>query len=455
MIVKLSANHNTHNFMPTPSQFTSFPGLKRSHYYAHHTEPPSSFIPTTNRDTRDTCHQTPQTMADPEPSERPAALASQLDELSTHLDALLALDDPSQSFEAELFDRISYQLGPVSYPDLTARFLPRLGAILKKTAALADGPAASSSFKGYPPPLLTLTIKLLRPLPFTTALELCPAPYLITALASSEEYINALALAILTKATAAPSDASILAATPLLLEALLERWLLSPSVTIGQQGVLLLGDLLDIDCPLSQPLFTDAQKDCLDLRLVARRAQGHGAVWRRLFGPDSTNSLAWALLQRLDTTLLPADSADPLVRHQRSLAQDRLLRLLPRLAVLDFRALTACVAALPPSPQQPVSLLEFATLHMVDRANDELLRLTWTDYVMKLVGALRVADTARLSVEEVRRLVREARDPELVEALWSMPGNLVWTPEGEEEAVREWLKQVAPRAAPRIANGAS
>lgn len=390
-------------------------------------------------------------MADPEPSERPAALASQLDELDAHLDALLAQDDPSQHFQSDLFDRISYQLGPVSYPDITARFLPRLGAILKKTAALAE--SENSTFQGYPPPLLTLTIKLLRPIPFTTALELCPPPYLVTALASPEEYINALALAILQKATAAPSDASILASTPHLLEALLERWLLSPAVAVGQQGVTLLGDLLDIDSPLSQPVFTPEQKDALDIRLVPRRTQGHGAVWRRLFA-NNGSSLAWSVLQRLETNLLPADSTERSVRHQRSLAQDRLLRLLPRLAVLDFSAVLTCAAPLGEGGSM-VSLLEFATLRMVDREGDVLLRLTWRDYMMKLVGAMRVADTARLSVDELRRLVREAKDPEMVEELWSMPANLVWTPEGEEDAMRAWLRLVAPRPAPRIANGLS
>lgn len=388
--------------------------------------------------------------ADPEPSQRPAALAAQLDELDTHLDFLLTEQDPSQHFQPDLFDRISYQLGPVAYPDLTARFLPRLGEILKRTAAAAESETLAPSFKGYPPPLLTLTIKLLRPIPFTQALELCPTPYLLTALASPEEYINALALAILSKATASPSDASILASTPHLLEALLERWLVSPSVSVGQQGVLLLGDLLDIDSPLSQPLFTDAQKDCLDIRLLPRRAQGHGSVWRRLFGADE--SLAWAILQRIETTLLPASSADPKVLYQRSLAQDRLLRLLPRLAVLDFGALTTSTAPLGPNGAA-ISLLEFATVRMVERQGDELMRLTWTDYVMKLVGAMRVADTARLSVDVLRRLIREAGDPGLVEALWGMPDNLVWTPEGEADAMREWLREVAPRPAPRIANG--
>lgn len=385
-------------------------------------------------------------MADPEPAQRPATLAAELDELDTHLTKLSNADDPSQLFDSTLFDRINYQLGPVSYPDLTARFLPRLGLILKKVAASADSP----DWKGYPPPLLTLTIKLLRPLPFTSALELCQASYLITALQSPEEYINALALAILEKAASSPSDASILASTPDLLEAFLERWLVSPSVAVGQQGVVILGDLLDIDCPLSQPLFTPEQKECLGIRLVPRAAQGHGAVWRRLFGAEG--SLCWALLQRLDAELLPASSTDPKVAAQRSFAQDRILRLLPRLAVLDFAALTRCAAPVGPGGGgSPVSLLDFATLHMVDRQGDELMRLAWKDYMMVLMGAMRIADTARLSVETLRRLVREADDEELRQELWDMPDNLVWTPMGEADAMRTWLRDVVPRPAMRIA----
>lgn len=382
-------------------------------------------------------------MATSETPESRLALNSQLDELDTHLDELVQQDDPSSHFNAPLFDRINYQLGPVSYPDLTARFLPRVGLILKKTA---EAESTSSNGQGYPPPLITLAIKLLRPLPFTDALELCQAEYLITAIQSPEEYINALALAILEKATLFPSDAGILAATPGLLEAFLERWLVSPSVAVGQQGVVILGDLLDVDCPISQPLFTDEQKEVLSMRLVTRRAPGHGAVWKRLFGHEA---LCWATLQKLETELLPSSSLDAKVLAQRSLAQDRLLRLLPRLAALDFLFLTKSSAPLGPDGTT-ISLLDFATLHMVDRQGDELMHLTWIDYVMNLVGTLRVADTARLSVEVVRRLVREAKDPDLLDALWGMPDNLVWTPMEEADAMRAWLRDVAPRPAPRI-----
>lgn len=276
-------------------------------------------------------------MADPEPTERPATLTAQLDELDSHLTSLEEADDPSQHFQPDLFDRINYQLGPVSYPDLTARFLPRLGLVLKKTA---EAEAASSpGWKGYPQPLIALTIKLLRPVSFTDALALCTPPYLVTALNSPDEHLNALALSILDKAAASPSAASILAAVPGLLEALLARWLLSPSVAVGQHGVVLLGDLLDVDCPHPQPVFTDDQKACLDVRLVARgAARGHGAVWRRLFGAD--DGLCWATLQKVEAELAAGDGDDdPRIRNQRTLAQDRLLRLLPRLAVLDIRPL--------------------------------------------------------------------------------------------------------------------
>lgn len=370
-------------------------------------------------------------------------LESQLLELDGHLDELLKEDDPSAQFNASLFDRINYQLGPVEYPDLTARFLPKVAAIIKKCAVAAD---TSPDWKGYPPPLIILTIKLLRPVSFTQALELCQAEYLITALNSPEPYINELALAILEKAARSPSDASILASAPGLLEAFLYRWLISPAVSVGQQGVLLLGDLLDVDCPLSQPVFTDEQKECYDIRLVRRTAQGHGAVWRRLFGGEA---LCWQVLQRLEAELLPPSSTNPSTVAQRSFAQDRLLRLLPRLAVLDFNSLARSAAS--PAPGAPeVSLLRFATLFMVDREGDALMHLAWIDYVQKLVGALRVADTARLSVETLTGLVREAGDAELFDALWGMPDNLLWTPEGEGDVVRAWLREVAPRQALRV-----
>lgn len=379
-------------------------------------------------------------MAEAQESSLP--LASQLDELETHLDELQQQDDPSAHFNASLFDRINYQLGPVEYPELTARLLPKVAAIIKKCAAAAE---SSTDWKGYPPPLITLTIKLLRPLPFTQALELCQPEYLITSLASSEPYINELAFAILEKAARSPSDASILASTPGLLEAFLDRWLSSPAVGVGHQGVRILGDLLDIDSPLSQPVFTDDQKQAYDIRLVRRAAQGHGAVWRRLFGDEA---LCWQVLQKLDTAF-PSSSSDQNVIAQRSFAQDRFLRLLPRLAVLDFASLNRSTTQLSPSGPT-VSLLAFAVLFMVDRRGDELMHLTWIDFMQKLVGALRVADTARLSVDVLRALVRDADDTQLFDALWSMPENLVWTPMGEADAMQAWLREVAPRRALRI-----
>ncbi|KAL1846482.1 hypothetical protein Daus18300_014252 [Diaporthe australafricana] len=369
-------------------------------------------------------------------------LASQLDELDAHLDELQQQDDPAAHFNASLFDRINYQLGPVEYPELTARLLPRVATILKKCAAVAE---SSPDWKGYPPPLITLTIKLLRPLPFTHALELCQPEYLITALASSEPYINELALSILEKASRSPSDASILASTPGLLEAFLDRWLVSPAVGVGHQGVLILGDLLDIDSPLSQPVFTDDQKQACDIRLVRRAVQGHGALWRRLFGDEA---LCWQVLQKMDSAF-PPSSTDQKVLAQRSFAQDRLMRLLPRLAVLDFTCLSRSSTRLSPGGPS-VSLLTFAVLLMVDRRGDELMHLTWIDFMQKLVGALRVADTAKLSVDALRTLVRDADDTQLFDALWDMPENLVWTPMGESDAMQAWLREVAPRRALRI-----
>ena len=85
--------------------------------------------------------------------------------------------------KAPLFDGIAYQIPPTGYPDLTERFLPRVASVIKKCAVASR---SSPDWEGYPPPLIILAIKLLVPVPFIQALELCQAEYLINALETPE-----------------------------------------------------------------------------------------------------------------------------------------------------------------------------------------------------------------------------------------------------------------------------
>lgn len=410
----------------------------------------------------------------------PATLATDLADLEDHLSTLMVAADPSALLNVDLFDRINYQLDPVRYPDLTARFLPRLASVIKKIAVLAELPSVgqndgvipqevipagsvssrtAAESKGYPPPLLALTIKLLVPVPFDQALELCTTEYLIKALSSPQRHINELALAVLDKATKMPSDASLLATDPVLLGALLECTLVSPFVEVGQQGVQIIGDLLDVDCLRPQPCFADEQQECYHLRLVQRLAQGHGSIWRRLFG-SPVESLLQKTLRKVFWDVLPVSSDDRAVLRQRSIAQSRFLDLIPRIMALDPQPLMVPDAAIAQSllgpdatrvspSDRPVSLLEWATLDMVDRTNDGLMYLTWVDYMKKLVGVVRVADTERMVVDTLRRLVFMTQDTDMVTQLYTMLDNRdrVWTPPGEVDAMEAYLEEIAPLAA--------
>lgn len=411
-------------------------------------------------------------MADHEPVHTPhATLQAELVDLESHIKLLVEAEDPLPLVDEALLDRINYQLGPASYPSVTQQFLPRVALVAKKIADMPETPSANEKSdavlfryytalerRGFSPPLLTLATKLLRPVAFDGALELCTAEYLSKALCSQQPQINEFALDMLEKATAMPSYATLLAANPSLLRALLDRTLISDSVEVGQRGVRIIGDLLDVDCPRAQPSFTDEQRSILDLRLIHRRINGHGSVWRRLFGQPVDNFLL-KTLQAINWRLFPASSDNRSILKSRTIAQSRVLDLIPRIMVLDPQPLIEPDAAIAPSllgpdatllspSDRPVSLLEWITVEMVDRRNDMLMHMTWIDYMKRLVGVMRVADTELVVAPTLGRLISMVQDPVMVSSLWTMPDTHFSASTGEAAAMKEYLEEVAPRTSP-------
>ncbi|GAB1318494.1 DNA mismatch repair protein HSM3 N-terminal domain-containing protein [Madurella fahalii] len=372
-----------------------------------------------------------------------------LDELDKHLDDLV--QDPTLPLIPKLFDDVELQLTESNIPPLIPRFLPRLTIILKQ---YGQDPAI----------LASLTIKLLRPVSFTQVLQLASEESLIQALESPAPAANLLAMTIIHKAAASPADAAILSLMTSLVGAFIRRWLAAPQVEVGQKGGKVLGDLLDIDCELPPPPPPPPPRDAPQIDLVLRKAPGHGKLWHLLFN----EAPMYTTLLDLCSGRHPDTAGDA---HQLSLAQGRVLRLLPRLAALNFAAVSRSAIPAPtaphltngngsgndgvphphahPHPRPGEGLLQFAALRMVQRA-DLLMHLSLVDFFETFVGLMRVTGRSPGKVETMRAVLGEATagDEVLREALLSLPDRTV---EEEAEPLREWLREVMPGEAVRLA----
>jgi len=319
------------------------------------------------------------------------------------------------------------------------RFLPKLTAILKK-------------YTQDPAVLASLTIKLLRPVTFTQILPLASPESLIQALESPAPAANILAMTVLHKAAASPAEVSLVAVMTPLLSAFLRRWLASPHVEVGQKGSKVLGDLLDIDCELPPPPPPPTTAaNAPGTEIVLRKAPGQGKLWRALL----TDRTIYMLLLDLCSGRHPDTSGDAL---QLSLAQGRVLRILPRLAALNFQAVARSnIPAATPvrltnghsggrsdsaGPRPGEGLLQFAALRMVDRG-DTLMHLSLVDFFEALVSLMRVTEYSAAKMTALKALLAEATlgDAVLKEALLTLPERTV---DEEAEDLRRWVQEILP-----------
>ncbi|KAK4238744.1 hypothetical protein C8A03DRAFT_14812 [Achaetomium macrosporum] len=367
-----------------------------------------------------------------------------LEELDTHLDDLV--QDPDLVLNPKLFDDVELQLTESNIPPLIPRFLPRLTTILKR-------------YTHDPAVIVSLTIKLLGPVPFDHVLQLASLEELVLALDSPAPAANLLAMAVLHKAAANPAHTAMLCAFKPLVAAFIRRWLAAPQVEVGQKGSKVLGDLLDVDCELPPPVSPTRPGDSSHIALVIRKAPGQGSLWRLMF----QDTAMYNLLLDLISGRHPDTTGNP---HQLSLAQGRVLRILPRLASINFRAVSHSHItpptpvhltnghsnendAQPSSPRPGEGLLQYAALRMVQRS-DTLMHLSLVDFFETLVSLMRVTEYSALKVETLRAILSEATagDEVLREALLSLPDRTV---EEEADDLRSWLQEVMPGEAMRLA----
>ncbi|EFX03832.1 hypothetical protein CMQ_760 [Grosmannia clavigera kw1407] len=409
-----------------------------------------------------------------------------LAELDQHLDSLLAATAASIGsvletrplVDARLFDSVELQLSDANIPVLAPRLLPKIVAVLQQQSLWPADPAAHRGEGDRAADILSsMATKLLGPVRFGDVFALASEADLVAALgADAAPATNVLAMTVVHKAVVGDGAETAdnlrrLTGMYALITAFLTRWLAAPAAEVGEKGGRVLGDLLDVDCPLappSQPENTTASTPMINgTRTITveepmggggvlptlRLAPGPGVLWRLFF----RDGLFYDRLAAIcggggDHDGRAAYGDDPRVRLQRTIAQGRVLRVVPRLASLNLAAVASEGAA---STSASPDVLSFVALHMVDRS-DRLMHLSLVDFFETLVSVMRVAvlsttasANAAYAVEVLRGLLRSAtaHDTLLADALQSLPDRTV-----PEEAVllREWLAQLIPSAAPRV-----
>jgi hypothetical protein len=272
-----------------------------------------------------------------------------------------------------------------------------------------------------------------------------------------------LGMTVLNKASASPADAAILSTMPDLLASFIRRWLCAPQVEVGQKGSKVLGDLLDVDCELPPP--PPSAQGGLGSDMVLRQSPGHGKLWACLF----RDRQMFTVLVDLCAGRASETASDP---KQLSLAQGRLLRLLPRIAALNFNAVaasnfplstpvhstngnssrrnhgSATTAGTTSQRGSGPGLLQWAALDMID-ASDELMKLSLVDFFEAFVSLMRVTQYSAYKVETIRGLLREATaaDETLRESILSLPGRTV---NEEAEELERWIREIMPTQAVRV-----
>lgn len=332
------------------------------------------------------------------------------EELDLHLQTLL--DAPDTPLNAKLFDEVELQLTETNIPPLIPKLLPNLTRIL-------------STFQNDPVILASLAIKLLRPIPFTQVLTLASEESLIQALLSPAPSANILGLTVIEKAARSPSDTAILSIMKSVVEAFLRIWLSTPDVEVGLKATKALGDLLDVDC--DRRSVTTRMNG---LEITKQRSAGQGLLWRRIFQDIDIYSLIFELCSFTTT----GTGEGQLDERQKSLAQARLLRVLPRLAALDFH--TISTSHFPSIDRKyglgaEQGLLWFAAAKMVNKEEDMLMHITVIDFFAEFLEVLSMTDITPATMTYLTKLLKKVTktDQTMYKSLESIAVNPETAPE--------------------------
>lgn len=236
------------------------------------------------------------------------------------------------------------------------------------------------TLKHDPTPLTRLLERLVEPFSFSDVLKLQPPVDFVAGLGLLAAPFNDLFLTLIQKAAQSSRDAAVLASMPDVVHALILLWLASPRSGVADRAGSIILQLLAADKEASDVTMHGVGDDS------ANQHGGQGLIWRRVFHDKTIYRLFYSV------TSLKGPDFPEMGKREKSLAQARLMSLLPKIGVLDWIYISS-------SHIQEVEkefglstsangLVEWAAVHMVDYKDDVLIYMNLLQFYGDLLSMI-------------------------------------------------------------------
>jgi hypothetical protein len=216
-------------------------------------------------------------------------------------------------------------------------------------------------------------------------------------------------------------------------EGFLRTWLSTPHVEVGEKATQALGSLLEVDCDRRS---ISTRMNGMDL--TSRIPPGQGLLWRRIFQDREIYEIIFSLCS-FETIGTGEGRLD---ERQKSLAQARLLRLLPRLAPLGFHAISHTnfpdIEARYGLRQGEQGILWFAAVNMVNKEEDMLMHITVIDFFAEFLEVMSTTEITQPTMDYLAALLKKVTqsDQTMYKSLESIATNPETSPELVDLLVR-------------------
>ncbi|KAI9793656.1 MAG: hypothetical protein M1816_007551 [Peltula sp. TS41687] len=307
--------------------------------------------------------------------------------------------DPQEPLDKSLLEKCRDTLTFSSESDLRSLVPTLLPELLSLLPLLQQDPT----------PVVYLTVKLVEPLSFADVLTYTSGPpVLAEALRSPSKPVNQLAVGVLMKAAASTGDVAMIAGMKDVVSELISAYLLRDTEVSAAISILL-GRFMETDYSGGYEAEVDVPMGGTGDEQQTPRPRGQGLMWRRLFEDRDIYTEFFAL-----TSL---KHGGEISKSDITIAQARLLALLPRLAKLDFD--TVKRSHFPEVESQyglkagEEGLLGYAALHMVGTKHDVLMHMTLLEFYTTLLSTVVPIKTALSSSSNTSLSAKHHSSPTL------------------------------------------